>query len=100
MAQIVHIERFVQSLCHRLYGAYINTAVGEEALVQWDILHHTLDEFSIMADDSTTASKAQLTRREVDNIHLTRQEVIDLFWGHIFALCLSGLHEVDIVLQQ
>ena len=33
VAQVVHIERFVQSLCHCLYGAHINTAVGEEALI-------------------------------------------------------------------
>ena len=53
-----------------------------------------------MANDSATACEAQLTRREVDDIHLARQEVIDLFRCHVFALCLAGLHEVNIVLQQ
>lgn len=70
MAQIVHVERFVQTLCHGFDGTDIYTTIGKEAFVKRNVLHHALDEIGVVADDGTTACKAQLACREVDDIHL------------------------------
>ena len=53
-----------------------------------------------MADDGSSAGKAKFAGREIDNVHLVGQQMVDFLGGHILALCLASFHEVDVVLQQ
>ena len=85
---------------HRFDRTYIDTTVCEESFVEGDILHHALDEIGVVADDGTTTCKTEFAGREVDDVHLVGQKVIDFLRCHVLALCLTGLHEVDVVLKE
>ena len=53
-----------------------------------------------MADDGASAGKAKFAGRKIDDVHLVGQQMVDFLGSHVLALCLAGLHEVDVVLQQ
>ena len=60
LADVLHVEALIQALCHGLHSAYVHTTVGEEALVEGDVLDHHLGELLILTGDDTALSEAEL----------------------------------------
>ncbi len=100
LTEILHVERLIKSLCHCLHRAHIDTAIGEESLVERNELHHLLGVFGILGCDDTTLGEAQFAGREIDDVEVVGEEMIDFLRLHELATSLAGLHEIYVVLQE
>ena len=100
LAEILHVERLVESLRHRLHRAHVDAAIGEEALVERDVLHHLLCIFGILRRDDAALGETQLAGGEIDDVEMVGKEVVDFPWLHKLAARLTGLHEIYVVLEQ
>ena len=100
LADVFHVQRFQQPDGHGLHGTDFHTAVGEEAFIEGDESHHLVDVLLVVGSNDPAAGEAQLAAREVDDVHLVGENMIDLPSGHVLALSLAHFHEVNVVLQE
>ena len=100
LVDIFHVKALVESLCHCLHRAHIDTSVSEESLVERYVLHHHLSVLGILACDDTSLGKSELAGREVDDVEVVGKAMVDGLDVHILATCLTCLHEVHVVLKE